>query len=1062
MEKNFISRQTLFCVLILAIASTSYADVVIGNWENGLDGAFPWDPTYPAQLLTGQTYGVTLGSESLGVVISNNTTYWNLGVNPSPHPAGGTINVSIDVTFNPNEWAPGTDGGQWAQLDKIYWMDDVSWSWNESMNLTVTNRDTGFTVGKAWGGLASDARRTYTWKGLSVPAGTSFGEIGFAMQQGDWQQTGVFYLDNLRITTPATAIISGWGSNDEGQVTPPAGNNFIAIAAGLYHSLALTADGSIVGWGSNFDGVGNWAGQATPPAPPAGKTFIAISAGAYHSLALDSGGSIHAWGSNTYGQCDVPSLNTGFVAIAAGYIYSLALKYDGTIVAWGNNTYGQLPPTDAGSNFIAIAAGRTHSIALTSDGIIAGWGLNDFYQLPGKGAGNNNIAIAAGDDFTLALKSNGKIGAWGLDSFGQVSNAPTGSNFIAIAAGGYHCLALTSDGTIVAWGDNINGETGNAPGENNFIAVAAGYWHSLALQNFINVNYTINTGTNKKPISPYIYGTNTGYPTITNPGGDSNYTIARYGGNRLTAYNWENNWSNAGGDYWWLNDLYLTNYQIEEPGKPVTDFRDKCIASKQDSIVTLQMAGYVSDALSGMVDCNIYAAPSKYFKQVVFAKGAPFCSPPGSPDTMDASVYMDEFVNFLVSKYGHAGQQNGVKFYDLDNEPDLWYDTDTNPPYVFPHHGTHWEVHPTGKVTCAELIGKTIALATAVKNVDPNAQLLGPVSYGFRGFLTFQDAPDWPSYQNNYDWFLSYYLDQMKANSVTAGKRLLDVLDLHWYPDALDSEGNRIVWGPKPPYSRANADARMQAPRSLWDSDYKENSRIEQLYSKWLPILPPIQKSIDTYYPDTNLAFTEYAYGGETHYSGGIATADVLGIFGKYGVYIATYFYDGNYVDAAIKMYTNYANYDDKPSKFGDTEVDSTVSDKVDSSIYASVFSSGNDSSLHLIVINKNLDKPISGTFNITSTQNFITGKVWKFDSKDPNIKETTPIKVITGNSFTYTIPNLTVCHIVLGDATWEFGIIDFNHDLLINFPDLYNFLNSWPVSCNFNDFALFAQLWGW
>ena len=33
---------------------------------------------------------------------------------------------------------------------------------------------------------------------------------------------------------------------------------------------------------------------------------------------------------------------------------------------------------------------------------------------------------------------------------------------------------------------------------------------------------------------------------------------------------------------------------------------------------------------------------------------------------------MDEFVNFLVWKYGHAGTPNGVKFYNLDNEPDLW------------------------------------------------------------------------------------------------------------------------------------------------------------------------------------------------------------------------------------------------------------------------------------------------------------------------------------------------------------------------------------------------------
>ena len=75
------------------------------------------------------------------------------------------------------------------------------------------------------------------------------------------------------------------------------------------------------------------------------------------------------------------------------------------------------------------------------------------------------------------------------------------------------------------------------------------------------------------------------------------------------------------------------------------------------------MAGYVSAAIWRQINFNTEAAPSIYFKKVVFAKGAPFCNPPGSPDTTDANVYMDEFVNFLVSTYGYAGDPNGVKFY---------------------------------------------------------------------------------------------------------------------------------------------------------------------------------------------------------------------------------------------------------------------------------------------------------------------------------------------------------------------------------------------------------------
>ena len=57
----------------------------------------------------------------------------------------------------------------------------------------------------------------------------------------------------------ADGSIVGWGDNYCSQATPPEGNDFVAIAAGWIHSLALKADGFIVAWGND------WYGQATPP-----------------------------------------------------------------------------------------------------------------------------------------------------------------------------------------------------------------------------------------------------------------------------------------------------------------------------------------------------------------------------------------------------------------------------------------------------------------------------------------------------------------------------------------------------------------------------------------------------------------------------------------------------------------------------------------------------------------------------------------------------------------------------------------------------------------------------
>jgi len=191
----------------------------------------------------------------------------------------------------------------------------------------------------------------------------------------------------------ADGSIVGWGYNSSGQAEPPVGNDFITIAAGGAHSLALKPDGSIVGWGHN------WDGQATPPE---GEDFTAITAGGLHSLALKADGSIVGWGDNEYGQATPPD-GDDFIAIVAGWYHSLALKADGSIIGWGYNDYGQATPPD-GNDFIAVAAGAYHSLALKKDGSIIGWGRNDYGQATSPD-GNDFIAIAAGENNSLALRA---------------------------------------------------------------------------------------------------------------------------------------------------------------------------------------------------------------------------------------------------------------------------------------------------------------------------------------------------------------------------------------------------------------------------------------------------------------------------------------------------------------------------------------------------------------------------------------------------------------------------------------------------------------------------------
>src|SRR5690349_10276457 len=76
---------------------------------------------------------------------------------------------------------------------------------------------------------------------------------------------------------------------------------------------------------------------------------------------------------------------------------------------------------------------------------------------------------------------------------------------------------------------------------------------SATLQAQVSVTYTVNTGVGRTPISPYVYGSNA---DLT---GSENFPSRRSGGNRMTGYNWENNFSNAGSDWVHSSDNYLVS-----------------------------------------------------------------------------------------------------------------------------------------------------------------------------------------------------------------------------------------------------------------------------------------------------------------------------------------------------------------------------------------------------------------------------------------------------------------------------------------------------------------------
>ena len=533
-------------------------------------------------------------------------------------------------------------------------------------------------------------------------------------------------------------------------------------------------------------------------------------------------------------------------------------------------------------------------------------------------------------------------------------------------------------------------------------------------------NFTIIVSDSLKNISPYIFGTN----QLLN--GDENWTSMRQGGNRMTGYNWENNASNAGSDYNQQSDNYLTwisgipSDSENIPGIVTEKFQNQALHLSTYSLVTLQMAGYVAKDKNGPVS-EAETAPSPRWAAAKFEKGSLFTL---TPDLSDTNVYIDEYVNFLVDKFGMANTVTGIKGYSLDNEPSLW-------------NSTHPRLHPF-KPTCQEIIQRSIDLSKAVKDIDSSAEIFGPALYGFDAYQTFQDAADWNTVQaeNSYNWFIDYYLDKMKEAEESNGERLLDVLDVHWYPEAIGD--NRIT------DNNANTlndkSARIQAPRTLWDKNYTENSWIGQWGKAHLPLIPNLMNSINKYYPGTKLAFTEFTYGGENDITGAIAVDDVLGIFSKFGVYFATFWQidpPSDYISAAYKM---YRNYDGNNSAVGNFYVSSWTSDSVNCSIYS--FTNFNKDTIHIIAINKSFNQTITGNFSISSPKKVLSGKTWMLDNKSSNIIYIDSLDNINGATFSHNLPPQTVFHFVL-NMGYVLGVTE-NKNTIDNF-----YLKAYPNPFN-------------
>jgi len=537
-----------------------------------------------------------------------------------------------------------------------------------------------------------------------------------------------------------------------------------------------------------------------------------------------------------------------------------------------------------------------------------------------------------------------------------------------------------------------------------------------------DVVVSVSATDGKKTVSPYIYGRNGSFSNSFGTAAsasdialvkESGLRLTREnGGNNATKYNWRKKISSHPD---WYNNVYDHDWDAMAKSI-VTNVPDMQV------MWAFQLIGKVASNKNNNFNDWGYNQ-SQWWSGVAQnlagggtanAAGGGVATVNGNPLLYTMDWPADSTAEVLNHWFGVKGiglNSSNFQYWNMDNEPEIW-------------SGTHDDVMPTQQAA-TDFMSNYFAVAKKARALYPGIKLCGPVT-----------ANEWQWYKwgsetlninGKYYCWLEYFLKRVADEQKATGIKLLDVVDLHWYPnewaDADVLQLHRIFYDKTYAYPGANG---VKSINGGWDNT-QTKEYIFQRINDWLT----------TYFGPNHgitIGLSESGINSTNANTNSVLYASLLGTFANNGVELYTPWSWKVGMWETLHLFSRYAKSNSVTST---STLENTVS------AYTTVTS--NTDSMTVILVNRDLSTTHKVTVNLSGlsvangTYNTLQlaalPATETFVSHANNALKSSTVSV-SGNSFSIVLPTVSTTAVILKSTATAVEIPRISSEEIRLFPN--------------------------